>query len=106
MPAGQYRHRISVLRKGAGGDGWNKPTPAPWEPFLTNLPADVREPTGTQAIRADAVTSSVKASIRIRFRQDIDASMRVQHGEDLYAVQAVLKDARRRHVDLVCELAK
>lgn len=66
--------------------------------------ADVRHKSGTESIKADAVTSSVQASIRIRYRTGLKAGMRIEAGGMTYEVKAVLPDvARRRFVDLVCE---
>lgn len=96
------RHKVSIQapsnsRDAAGQpiEGWAE-IAAPW--------ADIRVLGGLETIKAGAVTPQVKASIRIRYRTDIDASMRVVHGATVYQVQAVLPDlARRQYVDLVCE---
>lgn len=67
--------------------------------------ANIRHLSGTEAIKADAPTSTVRASIRIRYRAGIDAGMRVLHGSTAYDIQAVLPDEiGRRHIDLVCEV--
>lgn len=66
--------------------------------------ADVRNLNGLQTIRADAATSAVKASIRIRWRTDVTAAMRVKLGNVAYDIKAILDDqAGREFVDLVCE---
>lgn len=73
---------------------------------LVSVWADVRHQSGLESIKADASVSTVKASIRIRFRTDVDAGMRVQHGAAVYNIKAVLPDAGRKFVDLVCERAQ
>jgi SPP1 family predicted phage head-tail adaptor len=45
----------------------------------------------------------VRASIRIRYRTDITAAMRVTDGSTVYQVKAVLPDSGRQYLDLVCE---
>lgn len=66
--------------------------------------ADVRNKSGAESIRADAVSSSVHASIRVRYREGLTAGMRVEVGGLVYDVKAVLPEvARRRYIDLVCE---
>lgn len=66
--------------------------------------ADFRLLGGLETIKADALVSIVRASARIRWRTDLDASMRVLVGADVYTVKAVLPDeAGRTHVDLVLE---
>lgn len=68
--------------------------------------ADIRHQSGVEAIKADAPVSTVKASIRIRYRTDLNAGMRVSYGAAAYNITAVLPDARKKFVDLVCEMAK
>ena len=49
----------------------------------------------------------MKTSIRIRWRTDIEAGMRVVHGMAVYVIGAVLPDhAGRVFVDLVCGAAE
>lgn len=67
--------------------------------------ANIRHQSGAESIRSDAVTSVVKASIRIRYRADIDATMRVVHGATVYQITAVMPDVGgREYVDLVCQV--
>lgn len=89
----------SMTRDGAGQRlaGWAEVRKA-W--------ADIRHTGGLEAIRAGAVTGKINASIRIRYCEDIDGSMRVVYGAKVYQITAVLPDAGRAHVDLVCEVIK
>jgi SPP1 family predicted phage head-tail adaptor len=48
-------------------------------------------------------TSVARASIRIRYREDIDHSMRVSYKGKTYNIIAVLPGSPE-HVDLVCEV--
>lgn len=58
-----------------------------------------------ETIKADADTSSVKASVRIRRRTDVDAGMRVYLGAVVYEIKAVLPDEEARdRLDLACEV--
>lgn len=67
--------------------------------------ADIRHPRGLQALLADKPTSEVQASIRIRYRWDITAGMRIHHGTSVYHIDAVLPDeGRRQWVDFACTL--
>ena len=57
------------------------------------------------AIKADAESSTVKASIRIRKGPAVDASCRVVHGSTTYRVVAVLPDETERDkLHLVAEV--
>ena len=103
MQAGRLNRRCTLQAPGTTTDALGQPIPG-WTDVAT-VWADIRMKSGLEAIKADAVTSTVRASIRIRYRTGLDASMRVLHGSTAYAIKAVLPDeARREHVDLVCEV--
>lgn len=96
------KHKISIQVRGTARDEGFQPieswteVAAPW--------GDILNTGGMETIRAGAVNSTVQTSIRLRYRTDIDASMRVVHGSKIYKILAVQPDERKRqHVDLVCE---
>lgn len=92
------------MARGEALDAWGQPIPDHWVK-VHDLWASIKHPSGSQSIKADAPTSTVRASIRVRYRTDIDASMRVAHGATTYEIQAVLPDEEKReHVDLVCQV--
>jgi len=102
------QHRVSVQVPSGGvddSDDCGQPT-IDWTEMAA-LWADIRVAGGLETIKAGAEMSVVKASIRVRYRSDIDASMRVVHGTTIYAIKAVLPDlVGRRYVDLVCEVIR
>lgn len=105
MRTGDLRNRITIERQTTGQDAGGQPLDV-WAPVAT-VWADIRNPTGLGAIRADAQAAVVKTSIRIRWRTDIEAAMRAVHGTTIYEIGAVLPDhAGREFVDLVCGSAK
>lgn len=102
MAAGKYNRRVQILRaqieRVPGGE--NVKTWVLFKPLW----ASIRHKGGLETIRADSEVSIVQASIRIRYRTDIDETMRVQHKDRLYEIRAVLPDeAGREYIDLVCE---
>lgn len=99
LDSGDLRDRVTVQAKTSGTDAWGAPLPEAWADYAS-LWADIRFLSGTESIKAGADTSIVKASIRIRWREDITAGMRVLHGAAVYDVEAVLPGARREYVDL------
>ena len=99
MQAGQLRDRITIQRKTAGTDAWGAPLPEAWEDYTT-VRANVRHLSGTESIKAGADVSVVRASIRIRWRTDITAGMRVVFGAAVYDVEAPVPGPRREYVDL------
>lgn len=100
--AGQLRDRITVQKMGSGVDEWGTPLPTDWQEYA-KVWANFKHLTGSESIRSGADTSIVKASVRVRFRKDIDASMRVQHLGFTYDIEAVLPDDRRVFMDLICK---
>lgn len=66
--------------------------------------ADIRHLSGTESIKAGAVTSVVSASARIRWRTDVTAAHRVMLEERAYNVEAVLPDSRHQYVDLLLKM--
>ena len=101
--AGALNSRVTIQSPTATQDAAGQPIPT-WADVAT-VWANVRHLSGTESIKADAESSTVKASIRIRKRPDIDASMRVVLGTTNYQVRAVLPDEiDRDKLDLVCEV--
>lgn len=102
---GKLNDRISIRRPGTGQDAAGQPS-APWVEVAA-VWADVRHLNGTEAIRADAPTSVVQASIRIRRRPGIDASMRVvlEPSGVTYQIKSVPPLVHGpAYMDLVCEV--
>ena len=103
MKTGQLRDRITIQRPTGAQDSWGSPDPAGWED-LAKLWSNFRFQSGSESIRAGADVSIVRASVRIRWRTDIDAGMRVLFGAQVFDIEAVLPSSDRVHVDLVCRL--
>lgn len=97
--AGQLRHYITIQKPGSGVDSWGQPVDS-WVDQVS-VWAHIRHLSGTESIKANSPTSIVQASIRIRWRTDVDAGMRVTHGATVYEIEAVLPGATREYVDLV-----
>jgi len=103
MQAGRLNTRCVIQRRTGGTNDWGEPLPEGWETHAT-VWANVKHLSGSEAIKADAEVSTVRASIRIRYRSDITAGMRVLIGAAVYDIEAVLSDtARREFVDLACK---
>lgn len=103
MQAGKLDRLITIQKRTAAVDGWGGPLPEAWEDVVT-VWADFRHKSGSETIRADAETSTVRASVRIRWRTNVDAGMRVKVGSAFYEIEAVMPDlAGRVFVDLVCK---
>lgn len=104
LAAGKLNRRVTIQRRVTGEDAAGQPVETHED--VGSVWADVRHLSGLETLKADAPVSTVKASIRIRRRTDIDAGMRVRaEGRD-YAINAVLHDADRQFTDLVAEISQ
>lgn len=102
MRAGKLNTRISIRRQDEVRSGGGQVV-GQWVEHAATW-ADVKFPSGLGAIKADSDVSLVRASMRIRFRDDIRSDMRVVTGGLVFDIQTVLPDlARREYVDLVCQ---
>lgn len=102
--AGRLNRRVTIQRRGIAQDDAGQPVQGDWVDF-THVWADIKHKSGLEAVRSDMPASVVNASIRIRYRTDLDATMRVLYGGVVYGIQAVLPDeAGREFVDLVCQV--
>ena len=103
MRAGTLNVRVTVQQQSSAQDALGQPLQA-WSDVAT-LWANVRHSSGVESIKADAVTTVVRASIRIRHRTDITAGMRVVAGTYTYNIVTVLPDiGGKEYTDLVCEV--
>ena len=105
MRSGQLRNLIAIQKLGTGVNEWNEPDPDSWVEHA-KVWASVRHLSGTESIKAGVDTSTVRASIRIRWRTDITSGMRAVHMGNLYDIEAALPGAKREFVDLACKLVK
>ena len=100
--ASALRSLVSVQQLVDSADDLGQPS-GTWQE-LVQLRADIRHPSGIEQLRGDTLVSRTRASIRVRWRQDITAAMRVVHGATVYEIKAVLPDMQTRaFMDLTCE---
>lgn len=103
MQAGKLNRRVTVKELSDAQDAAGQPVQT-WADVAT-VWAHIRHLSGVESIKADADTSVVKASIRIRRMTGIDAGMRVYHGSTVYEIKAVLPDEENRErLDMACEV--
>ncbi len=103
MRPGLLNSRVVVQQQSTTQDALGQPVLS-WSTFAT-LWANVRHTSGVESIKADALTPVVRASIRVRYRGDLTAAMRVVHGSTTYNVVAVMPDiGGKEYVDLACEV--
>jgi len=94
--------RVTLLKREQGRDAAGQPVEG-W-PEVATIWANVKFQTGAEVMRANAETSIVRVSIRIRARPDVDGAWRVRYLGVEYDVKSVLPDsADRQFAFIVCE---
>lgn len=90
--AGQLRHRIQVEHRVETQDPNTGAVSTKWEQ-LGKFWARVTPLSGREIMAASAEYSSVSARIRMRYRDDINSTMRIVHRNRVYNIRAVLPDS-------------
>lgn len=106
MRAATLDRRVRIESRSPSQDGIGQPVDT-WASVAT-VWANLKTNTGVGAVRSDADVSIVKASIRIRHRDDVAEGMRavmIDTG-DAYLIKSILPVGRKEALDLVCEKAK
>lgn len=105
-PVTVLNRRVLVQRPSGARDAIGQPVPDDWVD-VAPLWANIKHQSGVSAIRANADASTVPASIRVRYRTDLDAAMRILHGSTVYAIKAVMPDEQsRQYTDIACEVTR
>jgi SPP1 family predicted phage head-tail adaptor len=103
MEIGKLNRLVTIQQQSTTQDAAGQPAPT-WSD-LASVWANIRYLSGMETIKAGAEMAVAKASIRIRFRSDVTAAMRVSIGETVFQIKAVMPDeAGRQFVDLACEV--
>lgn len=105
MRAGALNSRVTLQQQSATQDALGQPVQT-WTDVAT-VWANIKHVSGVESIKADALTSTVRASIQIRYKTGLTAGMRVVNGATTYSIVAVLPDMEKReYTNLVCEVAQ
>lgn len=103
MNAGDLNNRVTIQQQGPSKDALGQLVTT-WTDVAT-VWANIRHNSGIETIRAGADASTVRASIRIRYKSGLNAGMRVVAGSAVYLVKAVMPDmGGKEFVDLACEM--
>ena len=104
ISSGQLQYRVDIQQRTSSQDELGQPVET-WS-LVAATWGDVRNISGLETIKADAVTSQVKASIRIRYRSNITSGMRCYTGGEYYNIIAVIANRPDGYCDLACEVIK
>lgn len=104
VQAGEFRHRIRILRRAAKADGEGFPVGEPEEVY--RCWARVTMTSGTELVRANADFGQMKARFLIRWTSvPIDRKMWAEYGGKEWQIEYVNDYAGRQYLELwgVCE---
>lgn len=99
MNAGQLRDRIDVQRPVVSRTGG----PTVWETEHVGVPAKVVHLSGRELFEARSVVDRVSVRVEIRYLDGLTAEHRFLNGSQVLNILAVLPDARRTRMEVLCE---
>lgn len=92
MEAGKLRHRVTIQRQTSVQDPSTGAMATSWADVWTRVPAGVEPLSAREFIQSQAGQSEVTARITIRYREGLDATMRITHRGKVYNIEGVLPD--------------
>jgi SPP1 family predicted phage head-tail adaptor len=105
MQAGRLSTPIVIQQQTTTTDAIGQPL-LTWTDFAA-VWANVRHLSGTESIKAGAVTSTVQASMRTRPMNGVTSGMRVLVDGAVYQIKSVIPDfVRRDSMNLIVELVQ
>ena len=103
MDIGKLNKRIVIQIQSATYDAAGQQVES-WSTFAT-VWANIKHNSGLETIKSDALASSVKSSMRIRYLAGVNAGMRVVYSGIQYEITAVLPHVNeKRYIDLICRI--
>ena len=102
IAAGQLNSRIEIQVRERTQDAYGQ-LKNNWMVFCS-VWANIRYLSGLETIKQNVEFAESKVSIRIRYRQGLNAGMRVLYNDSIYDIESVLPDVRRVYIDLACRV--
>jgi len=92
LSAGALRHRVSIERQNNVQDEETGAIVTGWLEIAASVPASVEPVSGRDYIAAAQAESTITARITVRYRPNLNASMRIRHRNTIYRIKAILPD--------------
>lgn len=90
MNPGELRHRVRLQRLETFEDSSLSITSA-WVD-VAEVWSAIRDLSAKELVQAQAMQSVVSLRVVIRYRPDVDASMRIVHNNEVYNIHGVIRD--------------
>lgn len=91
IEAGKLRHRITIQAPGMTQDPVTGEMLAGWTDFAS-VWAEITDLSVKEYLAAQSAQSEVSTRVRIRFREGVNATMRIIHRGDIYNIHGVQRD--------------
>lgn len=102
MIAGQLRHRVNIQRQVETQNAYGEPEVS-WSNVVTDIWASIEPLRGKEFFAAKQFNAEIEARIRMRYRSDVTAKMRILHGSNEYYIDSVINVGERdRELQLMC----
>ena len=92
MDAGRLRHRVDFQRRIDSQDPDSGAVTPVWVNLATAVPAAIEPLSVREFVAANAVQSEVTVRIVVRYRDGLNAAMRIKHGSRIYNPAGFLAD--------------
>nr|WP_028627661.1 phage head closure protein [Pseudomonas resinovorans] len=92
LSAGRLRHRIDIQQRADVQDPVTGEMVPGWATVWAAVPCAIEPLSAREFIAAKATQSQVVARITLRFRDGLDASMRILHKGKIYNIAGLLPD--------------
>lgn len=102
VASGRLRHKVQLQENRITQDPVTGEMVSAWETIAQPW-ADVVPMSAREFVAASAEQSEIRGRIVIRYRGDVDASMRIVHRGKWYAIQGVMEDAEsgKEHITIM-----
>lgn len=91
IEAGKLRHRITIQAPGMAQDPVTGEIRPEWTDFAS-VWAEITDLSVKEYLAAQSAQSEVSTRVRIRFREGVNATMRIIHRGDIYNIHGVQRD--------------
>lgn len=103
MRIGQLRYRVDVEHKVTTQDPEYGTDIVTWA-LLAQAWAKVIGISGREYLQSNLEHAATTYRVTMRYRADIDTSMRIKHAGKYYGIEAILPDDRQELMTLMCNL--
>lgn len=87
LPAGRLRHRITILSLATAQDAETGDITESYAPWAQDVPAEFTPLSSRDFIAAQAGQSAIVARVRIRYREGVQPTMRIQFRGVTYDIE-------------------